>query len=163
MVAGKFITAVYAGSFDPFTLGHLDIVREAAAVFQNVYIVISHNSEKSYRHYNAHVMAEAIKKVLLRENLTNCEVEVSDKLIVDFCESVGANYLVRGLRSTTDYLYEENIAKINRQLNPSVSTIYFRAINDTMSSSMVRELMSYDKDISQFVPPEVLCLMSKRK
>jgi pantetheine-phosphate adenylyltransferase len=146
--------AVYAGSFDPFTNGHLSIVKSAAELFDTVYIVIAQNCNKK-RFISADNMSRAIEKCFVREGLVNCKVEVCFGLVADFCKEVDAKYLVRGLRNTSDYMYEENVAKINAEINPNLKTIYFRATNDTISSSMVRELHSYDRDVSKYLPYEI--------
>lgn len=146
--------AVYAGSFDPFTNGHLSIVKDAAEVFDYIYIVIAHNSEKK-RFIHEKKMENAIETCLKNNGLENCRVVVSNGMVADFCKQYNAKYLVRGLRNTSDYLYEENIAKINHEINPELKTVYFRAINDTISSSMVRELLKYGKDVSKYLPKEV--------
>ena len=151
--------AVYAGSFDPFTNGHLDIVKEAALLFDKVYVVIAHNSDKK-RASDAQDMFDALIKVFKREGLSNCfPVVWKDGLVADFCCAYGAQYLIRGLRNTSDYMYEENIAKINSEINPDLKTVYFRAKNDTISSSMVRELYKYGKSIDQYVPTEIVDLV----
>lgn len=147
--------AVYAGSFDPFTNGHLHIVKEAAEVFDQVYVVIARNTNKK-RFIGVNVMRSAIESCLNGAGLKNCKVAVlNDGLVADYCRQVGALYLVRGLRNTSDYMYEENIAKINHEINPDLKTVYFRADNDVISSSMVRELFEYGKDVSKYVPCEV--------
>ena len=104
-------------------------------------------------------MRLAIRECLKNNNLHNCLVVVHDGLIADYCAEHHAKHLIRGLRNTSDYMYEENIAKINKEINPDLKTIYFRAENETISSSMVRELMKYDKDISQYVPEEILAIL----
>lgn len=146
--------AVYAGSFDPFTNGHLWVVKEASEMFEKVYICIANNPDKK-RHSYSGAMKTAIKKVLKNNNLNNVEVFIYDGFVADFARNYNADYLVRGLRNTSDYLYEENIAKINYEINPLLKTIYYRANNDIISSSLVRELMKYGKDISKYVPEEV--------
>lgn len=149
--------AVYAGSFDPFTNGHLSIVKNASELFDIVYVVIAKNPNKN-RNTNINEMCDAITECLKNNELTNCKVLVHTGLIAELCYSLNAKYLVRGLRNTSDYMYEENIAKINLEINPELKTIYFRADNDVISSSMVRELYTYKKDISKYLPPEVLRL-----
>lgn len=150
--------AVYAGSFDPFTNGHLSIVKSAAEVFDVVYIVIAQNYNKK-RFVDAYEMNRSIEKCLAHEGLVNCKVDICFGLVADFCKEVGAKHLVRGLRNTSDYMYEENIAKINAEINPELKTVYFRATNDTISSSMVRELMKYEKDVAKYVPDEVYAVL----
>jgi pantetheine-phosphate adenylyltransferase len=146
--------AVYAGSFDPFTNGHLSIVKSAAAVFDKVYVVLAQNPEKS-RVVDGSLMADAISQCLNSRGLNNCEVVLWYGLVADCCKQLHAAYLVRGLRNTSDYMYEENIAKINQEINPELKTVYFRADNEVISSSMVRELRKYGKDTSKYVPIEV--------
>ena len=151
--------AVYAGSFDPFTNGHLSIVQSASDLFDHVYVVIAQNANKQ-RKISPEQMKEAISQVFKREKLLNCTaVLLPDTLVADYCKTLDAQYLVRGIRNTSDYLYEENIAKINREINPELKTIYFRADNEVISSSMVRELAHYKKDISAYVPVEIFNLM----
>ena len=151
--------AVYAGSFDPFTNGHLSIVQSASDLFDHVYVVIAQNANKQ-RKISPEQMKDAISQVFKRERLLNCTaVLLPDTLVADYCKTLDAQYLVRGIRNTSDYLYEENIAKINREINPELKTIYFRADNEVISSSMVRELAHYKKDISAYVPVEIFNLI----
>lgn len=144
--------ALYAGSFDPFTNGHLSIVEKSAELFDRVTIGVAYNSKKK-RSTDLNIMIDAIRKQV--SNLDNVSVTRIDGLVADWCQKRGYRYLVRGLRDTTDYLYEESIAKINKEINPDLTTIYFRADNDVISSSMVRELSEYNKDISKYVPEEI--------
>ena len=150
--------ALYAWSFDPFTKGHLSIVKKASELFDEVIIGIADNSSKK-RYTGIYSMREEIRNTLERYKLFNVEVYIVDSLIADFCKKQNIEYLIRGLRDTSDYLYEENIAKINNEINPDLETIYFRADNNAISSSMVRELLKYGKDVSQYVPKEMLSLL----
>lgn len=152
---GKNI-AVYAGSFNPFTKGHLSVVEEASKLFDTVYVCIATNSEKkSKQFFNMDdVIAESVEEA----GLSNVNVAIIEgTLVADFCKTVGANYLVRALRNTSDYMYEENIAKINHEINPDLVTIYFRARPEyeAISSSMVRELYKYGKDVTPYLPRAV--------
>ena len=144
--------ALYAGSFDPFTNGHLSIVEKASDLFDEVVIGIADNSNKK-RSIDIWAMHDAIRESV--KHLDNVIVITISGLIADYCKKKDITYLVRGLRNTSDYLYEENIAKINNEINPDLKTIYFRADNDVISSSMIRELNAYGKDVSKFVPEEV--------
>ena len=143
--------AVYAGSFDPFTVGHLDIVRKASRIFDSVTVLIGKNSEKK-RSFPAEDMRYAIEKVLSFEKLDNCKVVVDEGIVADYCKEHGISFVVRGLRNNMDYNYEENIAKIIELINPELECVYLRANNEAISSSMVKELLLYGKDISDFVP-----------
>ena len=126
------MNAVYAGSFDCYTNGHHDIVKKAAVLFDRLYIVIAVNSEKR-RRYPAELMQAAIARTL--EN------------------DIG--YTIRGLRNRMDYDYEENIAAVNKLIAPNLETVYFRADNNGISSSLIAELSKYRKDFSGLVPPAV--------
>ena len=144
--------ALYAGSFDPFTNGHLSIVAKSAELFDEVIVGIAENATKQ-RSTDIYEMCRAIRKQV--ECYPNVSVVIVERLVADYCNNKGIGYLVRGLRNTSDYLYEENIAKINKEINPALNTVYFRAENDVISSSMIRELKGYCKDVSKFVPEEI--------
>ncbi len=148
-------TAIYPGSFDPFTNGHLDMIRKAADIFDHVYIVIGVNSAKQ-RSFAADRVEAAIERTLADNDFTNCEVCICDGLVAEFARTKGADYMIRGLRNNMDYNYEENIAAVNKLINPELEYIYFRANNIAVSSTMVKELLSYGKDISGFVPQAML-------
>ena len=148
----------YAGSFDPFTLGHMHIVREANKLFDKVYIGIGVNNSKK-RYYDQKEMKEAISKVLVKEGLDNVEVIIYDGLTVNCAKSVGATYLIRGIRNGMDYDYEENLAQVNFELG-GLDTVYLRAGDYGMvSSSMVYELIKREKDASKYLPVEILKLV----
>lgn len=152
--------AIYPGSFDPFTNGHLDIVKKAAELFDEVHIVIGVNAKK-HRAFPSEVIKTAIEETVGQHGLTNCVVSVHDGLIAQFAKENQIRYMIRGLRNNMDYNYEENIAEVNKLIAPSLEYIYFRAENVAVSSSMVKELHSYGLDISRFVPPAILeCMMA---
>lgn len=147
--------AIYPGSFDPFTNGHLDVVKKASELFSVVTIVIANNKNKK-RNYHPDRMCEAIREVLVENNITNCMVTTYDGLISELMKKWKTKYLIRGLRNTMDYNYEENIAEVNKLINPNIEYVYFRADNSAISSSMVRELHSFGQDVSQYVPFQIL-------
>ena len=151
-------TAIYPGSFDPFTNGHLDIVRKACDIFDRVWIVIGVNAEKR-RSFSAEKMAEAIVETLNEEGLSNFEVVTWDGLVAEYARRMGTAYMIRGLRNNMDYNYEENVAAVNKLINPELEYVYFRSNNVAVSSSMVKELYSYGRDVSAFVPAQVLPLL----
>ena len=149
----------YAGSFDPFTLGHLHIVKVASSVFDKVVVGIGINPGKS-RRYSSHAMQEAISRVLSREGIANFEVVIYDGLTADVAKEYGADFLIRGLRNGSDYDFEENLALINMEVS-DIDTIYFRADKlGAISSSMVYELIKRGKDVSKYLPKEVIKLIS---
>ena len=152
--------AIYPGSFDPFTNGHLDMVVKSSKLFDKVHIVIGVNANKK-RSYDSLKMKQAIEETLKAKNITNCEVYVYDGLIAQYTKEHNIGYMIRGLRNNMDYNYEENIAEVNKLINPALEYIYFRAENVAVSSSMVKELHYYHRDVSKFVPKAVLEIMHR--
>ena len=152
----------YAGSFDPFTNGHLAIVKKASKCFDKVIIGIGYNSEKKPR-VDKNKMKEAIEKTIKDENLSNVEVVLYTGLTVDEAKKYNSNILIRGLRNGTDYEYEENISAINEKV-AGIDTCYFRAGDlGYLSSSIVMELFENNKDVSGFVPKAVYSLLNEMK
>lgn len=150
----------YAGSFAPFTNGHLKVVERASKLFDKVIIGIGINKMKTPK-YDNNLMKEAIEKVLERENLSNVSVVTYDNLSVDAAKSYNATYLVRGIRNGMDYEYEEKIASVNEDIS-GLDTIYVRAGNlGHISSSLVVELLEHNKDVSKYIPKEILDLIKK--
>ena len=145
----------YAGSFDPFTNGHLHVIKTSAKLFDKVIIAIGENSSKK-RRFDNKKMKEAIEKVLKNRHLDNVSVIIYNGFTSDVAKENDTTYLIRGLRNGMDYQYEENISAIN-EVTSGLDTIYIRAgRHGSTSSSMVTELLRYGKDISQYVPEEVL-------
>lgn len=150
----------YAGSFDPFTNGHLHVIEKSAMLFDKVIVGIGVNSSKS-RRYDKRLMQETIRKVLARKKLNNVEVILYEKFTADVAREYGATFLVRGIRNGMDYEYEENIASINEEVS-NLDTIYIRAGTlGNISSSMVMELLRNNKDITKYLPKEVLSLVQQ--
>lgn len=144
----------YAGSFDPFTNGHLHVVKKSSELFDKVIIGIGINSNKN-RRFDSETMKQAIEKVLTREGLTNVSVITYSKLSVDIANELNASFLIRGIRNGMDYDYEENIALINEELS-NLDTIYVRSGKyGAISSSMIVEFLSYGKDVSNLIPKEI--------
>jgi len=152
------VIGFYAGSFDPFTNGHLAIVRKASQCFDKLIIGIGDNIDKAAR-IDKKKMQEAIVKTILEEGIKNIEVVIYDNLTVDKAKEMGANILVRGLRNGMDYQYEENTSEMNERIS-GIDTCYFRAGNlGYLSSSLVMELYNFNKDISDYVPRPVAELL----
>lgn len=150
----------YSGSFDPFTNGHLHIVKTASQIFDRVIIGIGINCNKQ-RRYDLQLMKKAIEETLLKENISNAIVIDYDILTVDIAQKYHVNFLIRGLRNDTDYAYEENLAQINEEIS-GLDTIYLRSgLLGFISSSMVDELIHYHKDVSKYLPESVLSLVQK--
>ena len=150
--------AMFCGSFDPFTLGHFDLVKRASKMFDELHIVIAINANKK-RTYEKDLMVSAIKEVLKNANINNVKVIAFAGLVAKYAKDNQINYSIRGLRNSMDYNYEENIAEVNKLLNDNLESIYLRTSNSAISSSMVRELFSYGEDVSNFVPKEIYKMM----
>ena len=146
--------AIYPGSFDPFTNGHLDIVKKASALFDEVDVVIGVNAAKR-RTFSALDMKAAIEKTLCEMGLENVSVTIHDGLVAEYAKTNGVAYMIRGLRNNMDYKYEENIAEVNKLINPEMEYVYFRAENVAVSSSMVKELHSFGMDVSPYLPKPI--------
>ena len=152
--------ALFAGSFDPYTNGHHDIVKKAAALFDEVVVLIGVNVAKR-RTFDAGAMADAIRAAVEADGL-NARVVLHGGLVADYCAENGIRWYVRGLRCESDYAYEENNARINRLLNPDMETVYLRGDEIALSSSMVRELMAFGRDVREYVPESVANLIGQR-
>lgn len=145
----------YAGSFDPFTYGHLHIIKKSAKLFDKVVVGIGVNPKK-IRSFNQEKMRDAIEKILIKENLDNVCVITYDNLSVDVAKEHNATYLIRGIRNGMDYQYEENIALVNEEVS-GLDTIYIRSgYLGYISSSLVMDLMNNGKDVSKYLPQEII-------
>lgn len=146
---------LYPGTFDPVTRGHLDIIRRASKIVDKLVIGVLPNQSK-HPWFSVEERKELIRKVT--KDIPNVVVEDFDGLTVDFGRQIGANVIVRGLRAITDFEYELQIAQINHKLNPDIDTIFFTTSVEYsyVSSSIVKEVITYDGDISGFVPVEII-------
>lgn len=152
----------YAGSFDPFTNGHLQIVKKSAKCFDEVIVGIAYNTEKAVR-VDKEKMLEAIKKTVEKENLTNVKVVLYKGLTMDEAKKDGADILIRGLRNGTDYEYEENMSTLNERVS-GFDTCYFRAGQlGYLSSSFVMEMYNNNRPIDEYVPEEIAKLLYSLK
>jgi len=161
--------AVFAGSFDPFTVGHLDIVERAAAMFDSLVILIAQNASKKNL-FDASVRKSMVEVSVSR--LPNVSVAVYDGLTVNFMKAVQARYLVRGIRNASDLSLEQAVAWNNKALDKNIETVFLLSAQEhlAVSSSMVRELLKCgigkDSDVEKnvlmkFVPPKMVSLLLK--
>lgn len=152
----------YAGSFDPFTNGHLQIVKKASKCFHKVIIGIGYNKDKKER-IDKNKMKQAIEETITEIGLKNVEVVLYEGLTVEKAKQMNCDILIRGLRNGTDYEYEENISAINEKI-AGMDTCYFRAGDlGYLSSSIVMELYTHNKPIDNFVPGAVEKLLKTLK
>lgn len=147
--------AVFAGSFDPFTVGHLDLVRRAAPLFDEFIVLLARNDKKQP------AFAEALRAAWILQacaGVPNLRVECSAELTVEFMQRVGATYLVRGIRSAADLAWEQAVAYNNKKLYDEAETLLLLSAPEhfSVSSSLVRELLAYGRSPKGFVPEEIL-------
>jgi pantetheine-phosphate adenylyltransferase len=154
--------AVYPGTFDPITNGHLDILERALAVFQKVVVTIAPNIRKNPL-FSTDERMEFIRDALPQHG-NRIEYAVFEGLLVDFCTSRGATVIVRGLRALADFEYEFQFAHMNRRLAPGVDTVFFMTDerNHYVSSSLVKEVASLGGDVNGLVPAAVVAALAAK-
>ena len=154
MPSTKPRVAVYSGTFDPFTLGHDDVVRRAAGLFDQVIIAVAAAHHKKTV-FTLKARVEQVRQAI--ENLPQVKVLPFDGLIVDFCTAHEATAIVRGIRNLTDFDYESQMAAMNRKLHPEVETVFVLpdAPLQCISSTLVREISKLGGDVSQMVSPQI--------
>ena len=157
------IKAIYPGSFDPITNGHIDVIKRASRIFDQVTIAVSQNiNKKSFLSEKEKI--EAINLSL--DGLKNVEVIAFDSLLVDFAKTNNAQIILRGLRAVSDFEYEFQLAGMNKHLDKNIETFFLTPSEEfsNISSSLVREILMLGGDISSFVPQKVeKILLSKLK
>ena len=147
--------AICPGSFDPITIGHLDIISRSAKMFSKVIVVVMSNVYKSSGSFTVEERVEMIKKSVA--DIPNVEVDHFDGLLADYAASKNAKAIIKGLRAVTDFEYEFQMALTNKKLNPNLETLFLTtsAENMYLSSSMVKQIASMGGDITDFVPPAI--------
>lgn len=145
------VKAVFAGSFDPPTNGHLDIIQRASSLFDSIDVVISVNPEKKYL-FTQEERLEMLKELL--KGYKNVQVHLWQGIIVNYAKKVGAKVLIRGIRSNNDFSYEFDLAHMNQNLNPEIETLFLptKAQYAIVKSSSIKELAMFGGDISRMVP-----------
>ncbi len=147
--------AIYPGSFDPITSGHLNIIRRAANIFDRLIVCVMINAGKSPM-FTLDERVELIRRVT--SDLPNVEVDQSSQLLADYARSKGSCVIVKGLRAGSDFENEFQMAMINKKINPDLDTMFLTAEHQYMymSSSIVKELGSYHVSLSDFLPEEII-------
>ncbi|MEI6875083.1 MAG: pantetheine-phosphate adenylyltransferase [Spirochaetota bacterium] len=148
------VKAVFAGSFDPPTYGHIDIIERAKGIFEHLYVVVAFNRQKSGL-FNPEERIELLKKLLAPH--PNVSVHLHDKLIVEFARAHDCSVLVRGVRSVPDFSYEFELSIMNKGLDPKIETIFMPTDPKyfVLRSSAIKELAFFKGDLSSMVPPAV--------
>ena len=155
------IKAVYPGTFDPITKGHLDVINRAQKLFSKIVILVAHHNEK-----NPLFTVEDRRKMIKESvrGMKNVRVDSYDGLLVDYAKKKNIRVVIRGLRAISDFEYEFQMALMNRKLSPEVETIFLVPHESFtyLSSSLIKEIIEVGGDISHFVPPVVNKFLKKR-
>ena len=153
--------AIYPGSFDPITSGHLNIIRRAASIFDKLIVCVMVNSAKKPM-FSREERVDMIRQVT--EDISNVEVDSSDELLAEYAKRRGSCVIVKGLRAGSDFENEFQMALINHKINPTLDTMFLTAEHQYMylSSSTVKELGNYDVDLSDFLPTPIIPVFKQR-
>ena len=153
--------AIYPGSFDPLSNGHLDIIKRAAKIFDKLYVLVSINPVKNY----CFTVDERVKMLqIATQNLKNVVVEASSSLVLNYAKEKNANVIIRGMRNIQDYQNEITLFQFNRSIDSDIDTFVLFPSTDNLflSSSSIKELVKFDSDISPYVPKELVEFITKR-
>ena len=148
-------TAIYPGSFDPITLGHLNIIKRAALCFDKLIVCVMVNSQKNWL-FTPDERVELIRRVV--SQLPNVEVDASSVLLAEYARQRRARVIVKGLRAVSDFESEVQMAVVNRKLNPNVDTMFLPSNEKYtyLSSTVVKEMVRYGVELSDFIPREII-------
>lgn len=155
------VKAVYAGTFDPVTYGHIDLIKRGAKIFDSLVLAVAESRGKKT------LFSTDERVLMLRESvkkIKNVDVDSFDGLLVDYLESIGAGVVLRGLRAVSDFEYELQMVLTNRKLAPRIETVFMmpREEYSYISSSILKEIFSMGADVRQFVPPFVTEKLSEK-
>ncbi len=155
------VKAIFPGSFDPPTNGHINVIKRASKIFEELIVVISVNPQKKY-FFDAEERYAMLEEII--KDFDNVHLHMWDKLIVDFAEKKGAKVIVRGIRALNDFAYELELSQINKGLKPKIDTLFIPTDPrfSLLRSSAIKELASFGGDISRMVPENVEKAIKKR-
>jgi len=155
-------TAICPGSFDPITLGHLNIIERAAQIFDHVVVCVAANATKTSPMFTVEEKVEMVKRAIA--HIPNVSVEVNTGLLAEFAQNYEGAVLIKGLRAASDFDYEFQMDSINKRLNPALETMFLTADQryTFLSSSIVRELAHYGADLNGLVPEEIIGLIEEK-
>jgi len=156
-------TGLYPGTFDPITLGHLDIIQRAAKVVDHLVIGVAKNTGKGPL-FDTRARVKMVEQEVAERKLTNVTVQPFDNLLMYFAVDIGASVIIRGLRAASDFEYEIQMAAMNYRMNPKIETIFLTATEGTqfISSRFVKEIATLGGDVNPFVTPHVVKQLSRR-
>tara|TARA_B100000029_G_scaffold233444_1_gene230740 strand:+ start:124 stop:606 length:483 start_codon:yes stop_codon:yes gene_type:complete len=151
--------AIYPGSFDPITNGHIDIINRASSIFDKIIISITNNNPNKNSFFSVNERVDMITKSI--KLYSNVEVKIFDGLLIDFAKDLKATSIIRGLRALSDFEYEFQMALMNRNLNEKVSTVFLMPHQKYthISSSLIKEVASLGGDVSNYVPNYVMDIL----
>ncbi|MGM9614392.1 MAG: pantetheine-phosphate adenylyltransferase [Oscillospiraceae bacterium] len=148
-------TALIPGSFDPITLGHLNIIRRASQIFDHVVVCVMKNSAKNYL-FSIDERVELARRVV--DRLGNVEVTTTNMLLAEYAKQYEGAVIVKGLRAVSDFDYEFQLALVNKKMNPDLDTLFLTSSEKYtfLSSTVVKEMAAYGADLSEFAPSEII-------
>jgi len=143
--------AIFPGSFDPFTIGHESVVRRAVPMFDKIYIMIGYNANKT-SFFPIEKRMRWINQVF--QNEPKVEVRIHEGLTVDFCKEVNARYILRGIRTSSDFEYERAIAQVNKKMHPEIESVFLLTLPEhtPINATIIRDIVSHGGDASMFLP-----------
>lgn len=143
--------AIFPGSFDPFSIGHESIVRRAVSMFDKIYIMIGYNANKT-SFFPIEKRLKWINQVFQDE--PKVEVRIHEGLTVDFCKEVNAHYILRGIRTSSDFEYERAIAQVNKKMHPEIESVFLLTLPEhtPINATIIRDIVSHGGDASMFLP-----------
>jgi pantetheine-phosphate adenylyltransferase len=159
----KAITAIYPGTFDPPTNGHLDVIARGAKIVEHLVVAILRNASKGTPLFTVNEREEMLREATA--NLKNVTVETFDGLLVDFAREKGAKAVIRGIRAVSDYEYEFQMAMMNRKLDPALETLFMMPAEryTYVSSRLIKGVFQLGGDVTSLVPPVVVERLKKKK
>jgi pantetheine-phosphate adenylyltransferase len=154
----KFVKAIYPGTFDPLTNGHLDLIERGSKIVDELVVAILRNSDKGTPLFTVDERMEMISEAIAAAAFQNVSVTTFDGLLVDFCHAQGAKAVLRGIRAITDYEYEFPMAMMNRKLDPTLETLFMMPTEQYtyVSSRLIKGVFKLGGDVSELVPPLVM-------
>jgi pantetheine-phosphate adenylyltransferase len=154
----KYVKAIYPGTFDPLTNGHLDLIERGSKIVDQLVVAILRNSDKGAPLFTVSERTEMITEAIAVCGFLNVSVTTFDGLLVDFCHSQGAKAVLRGIRAITDYEYEFPMAMMNRKLDPNLETLFMMPTEQYtyVSSRLIKGVFKLGGDVSELVPPLVM-------
>ncbi len=147
--------AIFPGSFDPITKGHLDIIERSLPLFDRVIVAVGYNSTKASGFFEVSERVQQIKTAT--QQLNQVTVETYEGLTIDFCKKIGASTIIRGLRNTLDFEFEKSIAQMNKKMNPAIETVFLFTDPElaAINSSIVRDIIRNGGNPNQFLPFDI--------